>query len=73
MWQWAGLRSLSPESYPINAESPPFPGAFVALCHSGVKLAAFHASRSAAAIVSGSLLLSLDAVHHRRFDVQKST
>jgi glycine/D-amino acid oxidase-like deaminating enzyme len=70
--QWAGLRVLSPDKYPIYAESPTFPGAFVAICHSGVTLAAFHAKRFADAVISGHFSPAFDAFHHRRFDVQKS-
>ncbi len=42
--QWAGLRIMTPDSYPIYAQSETHPGAFVALCHSGVTLAAIHAT-----------------------------
>ena len=34
---------MTPDGYPIYAQSQTHPGAFVALCHSGVTLAAFHA------------------------------
>lgn len=70
--QWAGLRVMSPDSYPVYAESADFPGAFVALCHSGVTLAAFHAGRLAAALASGALPPAFEPFHPRRFDVQKS-
>lgn len=70
--QWAGLRIMTPDSYPIYAQSPSHPGAFVALCHSGVTLAAVHAAQLAEAIASGSLPASLDPFHQRRFDVPKA-
>lgn len=70
--QWAGLRIMSPDSYPIYAESQTCPGAFVALCHSGVTLAAFHAATLAEAIVAGGLPAEFDPFHHRRFDVPKA-
>jgi glycine/D-amino acid oxidase-like deaminating enzyme len=70
--QWAGLRIMTPDSYPIYAESDRYPGAFLAVCHSGVTLAAVHANVLANAIASGSLPPSLDAFHHRRFDVPKA-
>ncbi|MFV3074930.1 NAD(P)/FAD-dependent oxidoreductase [Niveispirillum fermenti] len=69
--QWAGLRILTPDSYPIYAESGTHPGAFVALCHSGVTLAAVHAVQVAAAIAAGRLSSSFDVFHQRRFDVQE--
>lgn len=70
--QWAGLRILTPDSYPVYAQSQSHPGAFVALCHSGVTLAAIHAERLAAAIANGRLPPSLDVFHQRRFDVSKA-
>ncbi len=51
---WAGLRIMTPDSYPIYAQSEAHPGAFVALCHSGVTLAAVHATVVADAIAAGS-------------------
>ena len=70
--QWAGLRILTPDGYPIYAESQSHPGAFVALCHSGVTLAAGHATFFADAVAAGRLPPFLDAFHHRRFDVRKA-
>jgi glycine/D-amino acid oxidase-like deaminating enzyme len=70
--QWAGLRILTPDSYPIYAQSQSHPGAFVAVCHSGVTLAAAHATVLADAIAAGRLSPSLDAFHQRRFDVPKA-
>jgi glycine/D-amino acid oxidase-like deaminating enzyme len=69
---WAGLRIMTPDSYPIYAQSEAYPGAFVALCHSGVTLAAVHAITVADAIVAGALPGSLDVFHQRRFDVPKA-
>jgi len=69
---WAALRILTPDSYPIYAESQSHPGAFIALCHSGVTLAAVHASALAEAIASGHLGSSFDPFHQRRFDVSKA-
>jgi len=70
--QWAGLRILTPDSYPIYAQSPSHPGAFVALCHSGVTLAAAHAHDLAEAIAAGALPADLDPFHQRRFDVPQA-
>lgn len=70
--QWAGLRVMTPDSYPVYAQSPLHPGAFVTLCHSGVTLAAVHASIIAEAIISGELPSTLTPFHHRRFDVPKA-
>jgi glycine/D-amino acid oxidase-like deaminating enzyme len=70
--QWAGLRIMTPDSYPIYVQSPVHPGAFVALCHSGVTLAAVHAATIAKAVAAGALPAALDSFHHRRFDVPKA-
>ena len=70
--QWAGLRIMTPDTYPIYAQSQSHPGAFVAVCHSGVTLAAAHASLLADAIAAGRLTPSLDPFHERRFDVPKA-
>ncbi len=67
--QWAGLRVMTPDGFPIYAQSQDHPGAFVALCHSGVTLAAFHATELAAAIIAGSLPDNLTPFHQSRFDV----
>ncbi|MGL4528757.1 MAG: NAD(P)/FAD-dependent oxidoreductase [Beijerinckiaceae bacterium] len=70
--QWAGLRVMTPDSYPIYAQSQTHPGAFVALCHSGVTLAAFHADGLAAAIDVGALPDDLLPFHQDRFDVPQA-
>ncbi len=70
--QWAGLRVMTPDSYPIYAQSESHPGAFVALCHSGVTLAAFHAEVLAEAVADGTLPESFSPFHQRRFDVPKA-
>lgn len=70
--QWAGLRVLTPDGYPIYAESESHPGAFVASCHSGVTLAALHATNVAQAIASGQFAATYDVFHHRRFDVSQA-
>eukprot|EP01037_Dinobryon_pediforme_P002109 gene2109-2146_t len=70
--QWAGLRVMSPDSYPIYAQSESHPGAFVALCHSGVTLAAFHAESLAGAIAAGALPNDLSPFHQSRFNVPQA-
>ena len=70
--QWAGLRIMTPDAHPVYSESETQPGAFVALCHSGVTLAAMHATRLADAIAAGSLSPDFDDFHQRRFDVPQA-
>jgi glycine/D-amino acid oxidase-like deaminating enzyme len=70
--QWAGLRIMTPDGYPIYAQSQTHPGVFVAQCHSGVTLAATHATVLAEAVTAGRLPSSLDVFHQRRFDVSQA-
>ncbi len=67
---WSGLRILTPDGYPVYAQSETCPGAFVATCHSGVTLAAIHAHAVAGFMADGALSPSLAPFHQRRFDVQ---
>lgn len=69
--QWSCLRVMTPDGGPVYASSPLYPGAEIALCHSGVTLASIHAGAYAHALGSGSLPKTLDAFHHERFNVQK--
>ena len=64
---WAALRPMTPDGYPAYAESPTHPGAFVAVCHSAVTLAAAHAGPLAAAILAGALPEALAPLHPARF------
>jgi glycine/D-amino acid oxidase-like deaminating enzyme len=70
--QWAGLRVMTQDGFPVYAQSTDCPGAFVALCHSGVTLAAFHATELADAIAAGALPESLSPFHQGRFDVPQA-
>ncbi len=65
---WSGLRVLSPDKAPIYAQSEMHPGAFLVNCHSGVTLAAVHASDIAGAVVAGRLPDAVAPFHPRRFE-----
>lgn len=39
---WGALRPLTPDGYPVYQASQTCPGAYVAICHSGVTLASVH-------------------------------
>ncbi|WP_246226309.1 NAD(P)/FAD-dependent oxidoreductase [Chelativorans xinjiangense] len=69
--QWSGLRIKSPDGAPIYDRSRRYPGAFVASCHSGVTLAAYHAHGVADAVIAGALDDHMSAFAPERFDVQK--
>ena len=67
---WAALRVMSPDGFPIYAQSRMNPGAFLATCHSGVTLAAAHALDLAAAIRTGALGAEYRPFAMERFDVR---
>ncbi|MEO7744065.1 MAG: FAD-dependent oxidoreductase [Usitatibacter sp.] len=69
---WAGLRILTPDTFPVYHQSESHPGAYVALCHSGVTLASVHARVVPEAYLGTALPEILNAFHPRRFDVQKT-
>jgi glycine/D-amino acid oxidase-like deaminating enzyme len=67
---WAALRVMSPDGFPIYAQSRAHPGAFVATCHSGVTLAAAHAHVLGPALLAGALPPECAAYAPERFDVR---
>jgi len=67
---WAALRVMSPDGFPIYAQSRSHPGAFVVTCHSGVTLAAVHAEALAPAVGAGSLPPECAPFDVSRFDVR---
>lgn len=70
--QWACLRVMTPDGNPVYASSVTQPGADIALCHSGLTLASFHAGAYAQALAGGVLPPSLTIFHYGRFNVQKA-
>jgi glycine/D-amino acid oxidase-like deaminating enzyme len=64
---WAALRVYSPDGFPIYEQSLQYPGAFVVTCHSGVTLAAAHATRVAPWIAGGQIPEELPAFRGGRF------
>jgi glycine/D-amino acid oxidase-like deaminating enzyme len=52
---WGCLRIMTPDGIPIYEESRTHPGAYAFAVHSGVTLAAFHASALADAVANGNL------------------
>ncbi|MFW7343009.1 MAG: FAD-dependent oxidoreductase [Burkholderiaceae bacterium] len=67
--QWACLRIMTPDGCPVYAQSSSHPGAWIALCHSGVTLASFHAGPVADAVFDSALGDEFNVFHHRRFNV----
>ena len=64
---WAALRIMSPDGFPIYAESESCPGAFVVTCHSGVTLAGAHALELAPTILNGTFAERFEPFHFKRF------
>lgn len=69
--QWSCLRIMTLDGCPVYAESDELPGAWIAVCHSGVTLASFHAGPLASALAAGRLPSSLGVFHYERFNVPK--
>lgn len=64
---WAALRVMSPDGFPVYAESRTCPGAFAVTCHSGVTLAAVHAQVIAPWLAGGPRPEGIDAFTDQRF------
>jgi glycine/D-amino acid oxidase-like deaminating enzyme len=64
---WGALRPMTPDGYPCYAQSTTHPGAFVAVCHSGVTLSAVHANVLAPMILAGRLSDDVSQMHPSRF------
>ena len=67
---WACLRVMTPDRFPIYEQSQTCPGAFSAVCHSGITLAAAHGLFLAPRIAEGHLPADeFGSFSTRRFDV----
>lgn len=69
---WSALRIMTPDSYPIYAQSELMPGVSLAVCHSAVTLAAVHAERIASQLIDHAVADAFSSFHYRRFHVQKA-
>lgn len=71
MRTWRAVRVMPRDGFPIYDQSATHPGAFLVTCHSGVTLAAAHATMLAPMLAAGSLdMVRVGAFSARRFDVQ---
>jgi glycine/D-amino acid oxidase-like deaminating enzyme len=61
---------MTPDGFPVYAQSARHPGAFVVTCHSGVTLAAVHGCELAPMLAAGRLAPDLAPFRPERFDVQ---
>lgn len=66
---WGALRVMSPDGYPVYAQSTQNPDAFLVTCHSGVTLAPLHASILADWIMQSSTVSDLEAFDETRFSL----
>ncbi len=67
---WCALRVMSPDGFPVYQASAQCPGTFVVTCHSGVTLAAQHASVLADWVRGGAEPPDMAGFKAERFDVQ---
>ncbi len=65
---WGALRVMSPDGYPIYDQSRQCPGAYLVTCHSGITLAAAHATIIAKAVATDVWPETLHAFSAERFD-----
>lgn len=65
---WGALRIMTPDGLPVYEASVTHPGAFVAICHSGVTLAAAHADRLTKWIAHDDAPAGLNAFRTARLD-----
>ena len=66
---WGALRVMTPDGSPVYHQSEAYPRAFAVSCHSGVTLAALHASEIAAWIGGDSAPAWISDFSASRFDV----
>ncbi|MGO4525456.1 NAD(P)/FAD-dependent oxidoreductase [Microvirga sp. 2MCAF35] len=66
---WAAFRVMTLDGAPVYEQSPAYPGAFMAMAHSGVTLAPQHAYDLAEAMSAGALPGELAVFSTRRFHV----
>lgn len=66
---WASLRIMTPDGLPVYAVSGRAPGAFAVASHSGVTLAAAHATCLADSLLSGAFPAELAPLSEERFIV----
>lgn len=64
---WGALRIMSADGAPIYAQSKSYPGAYAAVCHSGVTLAAAHANILAPAFADNHLPPNIAELGPERF------
>lgn len=69
---WGALRVMSPDGYPVYAQSPEHPGAYLITCHSGVTLASLHATSLADWIENTSTAPDLEAFDEHRFTLSNA-
>lgn len=64
---WGALRIISPDGYPVYAQSPEHPGAYLVTCHSGVTLASLHSTLLAQWLIDSSNSSMVEAFNESRF------
>ena len=66
---WAALRIMTADGFPIYLQSEAYPGAYSFSCHSGVTLAAVHATDVSRWVLDGQIPSRYSCFHPERFNV----
>ena len=69
---WGALRIISPDGYPVYAQSPEHSGAYLVTCHSGVTLASLHSTHLSQWLIDGSNSSMVEAFNENRFALSKA-
>ncbi len=69
---WGALRVMSPDGYPVYAQSPLHEGAYLVTCHSGVTLAPLHATALVDWLESKSTAPNLEGFDENRFTLSQA-
>lgn len=69
---WGALRILTPDGYPVYAESKTQPGAFALACHSAVTLSAVNAHLISRWIIEGTKPKKFDTFRPERFNAENN-
>ena len=68
---WAALRIMTDDGFPVYDRSDSHPGVYVATCHSGVTLAAAHATDVAGWVLGDDMPEEFERFSTRRFHVEE--
>ena len=65
---WGALRVMSPDGLPVYHQSASMPGAYLVTCHSGITLAAIHATQLSQWLIGGPKSQDISSFSEDRFN-----